>query len=253
MIVNCSSRNILKPTLMAVLLTPGELVPREVGSPYITLDEELRKGQRYHDVIVPYMNAVAESLEKAIDRPLTRTMHIGLLHPEMFTGHAQDLWAIFDYKQGQLLLKREIVAYFEEQMNDIPPIDELGNTFQLVLDQMPKKATISEMVQFVQQVPMIVGQSFWTCYACAVILGTALPIIYNYAIDWISQEICEWYKFSPDQCVQLRVEALMFALVLVIPAAFIVFKVCKLSTCHASTQAIRIVGGSLAAYIKGGL
>jgi len=243
---------LVKPTLIAVLLRSGEESKRKTGDPYITLEDDLRSMKGLQDVLVPYMNQAASMLEKSLNHTIVHAMQVGILTPEIFTtSHGKDLWAVFDYAAGRILIRPEFFTYLIEETNGIPPLMEMEQMYQSILDQMPKKATIAEMTRFIGDIPSIIGQSVWVCFACAVVLGTALPIIYNYGIDWISQEICIWYKFTPDQCVQLRVEALMFALVLVIPAAFIVFKVCKLSTCHATTQVVKKLGGpSIFAYMK---
>ncbi|KAL0490475.1 NADH-quinone oxidoreductase subunit D [Acrasis kona] len=242
-----------KPTLMAVILNKDKQAPkRKEGEDYVVLEDELRSIEKLEKIFIPYANKAISMLEKSINVTSGHKLSLGVLTQDLYTlQKAKDLWAIYDISEARMLIRYEFYEYLISEVNGLPAIDEIDAQYVKLLDNMPKSATMDEMTRFIGNIPSILQQSVWTCLGCTIVLGTALPLVYNYVIDQISQVVCKYYKMSDVECDNLRIDALGFAAILMFPSAFIVFKVCIKGSClkPAAHVLSRIVGPSVAASI----
>jgi hypothetical protein len=213
-----SCRQLQKPTLVAFVFNGTRPLSRSNSTPFITLDGKLKHNQFLNGTLIPYLNKIASLTESAIGKSLY-SLQVGLVPKNT------ELFLIIDLINMKLLVKPELVDLL------LDGHDEFTQVLENVVQSIPKELTLDTLNKFMYNMPMIIRQSVWICITCIIILGIGLPLGWNYGLYLLSEQICKYYSLSPQDCAELGIDMVLLGNILILPAAWIIFKVCNLSTC----------------------
>jgi hypothetical protein len=217
--VNLTVRQLTKPTFVALVANGTRLGPRPEHVPFLTLSDKLKNNVLLRDVVVPPLNNIASLTERAVRHRLY-TLELGILPP----NDHPTLKAVVDLINMKLLVKQEYLDLLTSEVQHLT--DLLGKLAKLI----PTELTVESLTKFMIKVPQVIIGSVWLCIACTVVLGIGFPLAWSYALYLLNEQICQYFKMDVGDCATQGVELIMLGNILILPAAYIIIKICGLST-----------------------
>jgi len=159
------------------------------------------------------------------------------------------IWDMTDPSDTQLFLHDQFFRVFTETGDETfqsTSDQTITKIFEDMLEIMPAEITKDNLMKMVRGMSKVFSKLSSSpsaiCLACMVVLSMFMPLLLNYVCYYIAEAMCPVLHLSDDQCMQMEVASLAVVVVLILPTAFVIWRLCHKTVCGNSMAYIYQTG-----------
>jgi hypothetical protein len=241
-----SSESETQATLVGVIPRKNSApVPRAADSPVVVVDEASvsKITAAKISLLLPWIERGAQMLERTALKTGEKLpqLTLAILHPAQYTNVK---FAVLDLEHSTLFVREEYIDQI-----DIEGVEEINEAYSEVFklydeytkdkEQLTADELVSVTMKVVQEATPVMFRNIPACFTCMIVLGFALPIAWNFGLGYGFQYICvNVLHWNQDVCAQDSVMVAFAGLILMVPAAWLIVKVCVFWTGWCATKAL---------------
>jgi hypothetical protein len=220
-------------------------VPRAGDLPVVVVDETSvsKITAAKISLLLPWIERGAQLLERTALKTGDRLpqLTLAILPPAQ---HTNVKFAVLDLEHSTLFVREEYI----DQL-DIEGIEDINEAYAEVFrlydeytrdkEQLSVDELLSVTMKVVQEATPVMFRNIPACFTCMIVLGFALPIAWNFGLGYGFQFICvNVLHWNQEVCVQDSVMVAFAGLILIVPGAWLIVKVCVFWTGWCATKTL---------------